>query len=83
MTLLLIGGSAFVIYKIADFNPKSKSVLPVQSEFLLKFPENIETVMACGDQFCLMTVGHESGRRLIIVDPNTGRTKAVLTFKEK
>ena len=83
MTLIIIAGTAFVVYKIADFKQKSKPASLTQSEFLLAFPESIDSITPCGDRLCLMTVGHQKGRRLVIVDPNSGKVQTIITFKEQ
>ena len=83
LALLLAGGTGLVAYKITDIRTKSKP-LPVNREaFTLNFPENINTVLPCGDQICLMTIGHEKGHRLLIVNPNTGHVQSVITFRDK
>lgn len=74
---------AFVVYKITGFHPKSKKQTLIQSEFKLNFPETINTITACGEKLCLMTVGHESGRRLMIVDPEVGDITSIITFKDR
>jgi len=83
LALALVAGLALVAYKISGFNLKSKPQPVVQSEFTLNFPEAINTVTTCGDKLCLMTVGHESGRRLLIVNPETGKLSSILTFKDR
>ena len=83
MALIIVAGSAFVIYKITDSKQKSNPTATTKSEFLLPFPESIESVTACGDRLCLMTTGHQKGRRLIIVEPTSGSIQTVLTFKEQ
>jgi len=72
-----------MFYKIADLKQKSNPNPITRSEFLLAFPESIESVTSCGDRLCLMTIGHQKGRRLIIVEPTSGSIQTVLTFKEQ
>ena len=83
MALIIIAGSAFVVYKIADSKQKSNPTTTIKSEFLLPFPESIDSVTACGDRLCLMTTGHQKGRRLLIINPTSGSIQTVLTFKEQ
>lgn len=83
LAIALMTGAAFIAYKITGFNPKSKPQSLIQSEFVLKFPEAVNTTTACGDKLCLMTVGHEDGRRLLIVDPDSGRISSIITFKDR
>lgn len=74
---------AAVLYKITDIYPKSNPGAVIRSSVTLDFPETVNQVLACGEKLCLMTVGHEAGRRLIIVDPDAGRVSAVLTLKDR
>ena len=83
MALIIIVGTTLVVYKVADLKQKSKPAPLIQSEFLLAFPETIENMTPCGDRLCLMTAGHQKGRRLIIVDPTAGKIKTIITFKEQ
>ena len=83
MALIIIAGTTLAVYKIADLKQKSKPASTIQSEFLLAFPETIESVTPCGDRLCLMTSGHQKGRRLLIVDPTLGKIQTILTFKEQ
>ena len=83
MALIIIAGSTFVVYKIADSKQKSNPTATTKSEFLLPFPELIESTTPCGDRLCLMTTGHQKGRRLLIIDPELGNVQTVLTFKEQ
>ena len=57
--------------------------MPTYASVTLDFPETVNQVLACGDKLCLMTVGHTDGRRLMIVDPETGRLSSVLTLKDR
>lgn len=82
MGILIFAGFIAIFVKIADIRPKSKSLSARVSEVVLVFPENIKETMPCGDKLCVMTVGHESGRRLIIVNPESGRAESIITFKE-
>lgn len=83
MGLVILTGTALVGYKLTDLKQKSKPVEVVQADISLVFPENITDVEPCGDKLCLMTVGHKQGRRLLIVDPETGRLSSVLTFNDR
>ena len=83
MAVIIVAGTTFLGYKLADLKTKSKPVEIVQTDVSLVFPENIKEVEPCGDQLCLMTVGHKNGRRLMIVNPQTGRLSAILTFKDR
>ena len=76
-------GLIFVVYKITCFDLKSKPQQPIQAEIPLHFPEAINTVLQCGDKLCIMTIGHENGRRLLIIDPHTGKLSSTLTFKDR
>ena len=79
----IIAGLCLLTYKITDSSIKSNPRPIVQSTLELSFPETVTMVTACGDRLCLMTAGHESGRRLIIVDPARGRASAILTLTDQ
>ena len=83
MAVIIAVGTAFVGYKLADLNEKSKSDELVQTNISLVFPENITDINSCGEKLCLMTVGHKQGRRLIIVNPETGKVSSILTFGDR
>ncbi|MBR6411661.1 MAG: hypothetical protein IKS41_00680 [Alphaproteobacteria bacterium] len=83
LALALAAGLFFMAYKITGFEPKSKPQTLIQSEFVLNFPETINTITTCGEKLCLMTVGHENGRRLLIVDPKSGKISSIITFKDR
>ncbi len=82
MSLLILAGLVAVALKITDLRMKSKP-LPIQSsEVTLVFPESIRDVLPCGEMLCVLTIGHESGRRLFVVNPDKGRAESIITFKE-
>jgi len=83
MGLIILLGIGLVGYKLTDLNQKSKSVETIQTDIPLVFPENITEVEPCGEKLCLMTVGHKKGRRLIIVDPETGHLSSIVTFSDR
>ena len=80
--VLILAGLGFVGYKITDLPSKIKAKQPILSEFLLLFPESIQSATACGDKLCLMTVGYEFGNRLIIVNPKASLVEAVILFRD-
>ena len=82
MGVLIMAGFIAIVVKIADIRPKSKPVPVRTSEVVLAFPENIKETVPCGNKLCLITVGHESGRRLIIINPEKGQAESIITFKE-
>lgn len=82
MAWFILLGLGLVLYKLADSATKSKPDKPVLSEIHLNFPENVDQVTACGDKLCLITVGHERGRRVIIINPATNRVQGIITLTE-
>ena len=83
MALIILAGLGLVGYKIAESTTKSKSPEIIQSVFNLHFPETVNTSLACGEYLCLLTVGHETGPRVVIVDPEKGRVRAVVSLKDQ
>ncbi len=82
MTLAILTGLTFVVIRVAELRRESKPFAPKQTTFSLPFPESMTATHPCGDYLCLITVGAESGRRIIIIDPAKGAVTSVITLTE-
>jgi hypothetical protein len=83
LAFFILIGLVLVITKLSENASKRKPVLPKTTTFSLPFPEDINQTLPCGDFLCLMTEGHPKGRRLIIVDPQSGHITHIVQFPEK
>lgn len=82
LTTLILAGLVLVAAKISETAQKRKLAIPPTTTVSLPFPEDITDTVPCGKALCLLTAGHPDGRRLIIVEPDTGTVSAILRFSD-
>ncbi len=80
MTVLIVVGLFFVLYKITNFSSKSKFLSPSTTEFRLFQSETVQQVLSCGTKLCLFTAEKSGQNRLIVINPESGKVQNVVEF---